>query len=197
MPDAIAAAMSKTANKAKPPMSAAKAAGALETVTNRLSRSQGMIKAARENASATGKAVLGVAELQGTAFLASMAEGYYGEDKMKLGGVDVRAGLGGAAVIWGVVDTLQGKDGSHQLAIGNGLLVTAVVSAGRRAGHKLAEKKVEAAAAPTPAPAAVDAPPAAVKLGGPLREIDLGSPELGREHRRQSNNRMIPVEVVS
>lgn len=201
MPDAIATAMKNTTKKAPAAMSPAKAAGALEAVTNRLSRSQSMIKNAKENAAKTGKAVLGVVELQGTAFLASMAEGYWGEDKMKVGGVDVRAGAGAAGVVWGIVDTLQGNDGSHQLMIGNGLLVSAVVGAGRRAGHKLAEKKVEGAAAPgQPAPGAVQpaadaGAPAAVKLGGPLREIDLGgAPDLAG--RSRTSNRMIPVEVL-
>ena len=39
----------------------------------------------------TGTLVLHTAETQGSLFLASMAEGYLGEDKLKLGNVDVRA----------------------------------------------------------------------------------------------------------
>ena len=39
----------------------------------------------------TGTLVLHTAENQGTLFLASMAEGYFGEDKLKVGGLDLRA----------------------------------------------------------------------------------------------------------
>ncbi|MFH1465118.1 MAG: hypothetical protein ABIO70_12100 [Pseudomonadota bacterium] len=90
----------------------------------------------------TGTLVLHTAENQGTLFLASMAEGYFGEEKLKVGGVDLRAPVAIAAQGYGLYETLTGKKGGgHALAIGNGLLGSWLASVAVKAGRTLREKR--------------------------------------------------------
>ncbi|MCB0065992.1 MAG: hypothetical protein KDD77_02510 [Caldilineaceae bacterium] len=153
----------------------------------------------------TGTLVLHTAETQGSLFLASMAEGYFGEDKLKLGSVDLRAPVGLLAQGYGLYQTMSGQkgSGSHVLALGNGVMGSWLATVARNAGRTLAEKKAGAAQAQQPAPAQV---PTVVMQGvpalpgpsllpepglaGPLREVLLtpepaSAPELGRKHRRR------------
>jgi hypothetical protein len=98
----------------------------------------------------TGSAVIHTAETTGSLFLASLAEGYFGADKLKLGSVDLRAPAGIAAVGFGLYETMAGKKtGGHALAIGNGVLCSWLASVASQAGRTLAEKR----AAPPPEPA--------------------------------------------
>ena len=60
----------------------------------------------------TGTLVLHTAETQGSLFLASMAEGYFGEDKLKLGSVDLRAPVGLLAQGYGLYQTMSGQKGA-------------------------------------------------------------------------------------
>src|SRR5690606_3970074 len=91
----------------------------------------------------TGTLVLHTAETQGSLFLSSMAEGYLGEDKLKLGSVDVRAPVGLLAQGYGLYQTMTGQKGagSHVLALGNGVMGSWLASVGRNAGRTLAEKR--------------------------------------------------------
>lgn len=103
----------------------------------------------------TGTLVLHTAETQGSLFLASMAEGYLGEDKLKMGSVDLRAPVGLIAQGYGLYQTMQGQKGAgaHVLAIGNGVMGSWLATVARNAGRTLAEKRGGApAAVPTPAP---------------------------------------------
>ena len=131
----------------------------------------------------TGAKVVHTAETQGTLFLASMAEGYFGADKLKIGGVDVRGPVAVAAQGFGLYESMSGKGGGHSLAIGNGLMGSWLASVAVRAGRKLKDGKDSP---PTPPPGmqgalpgvtptgVLPAPPElAADLAGPVREVTL------------------------
>jgi hypothetical protein len=151
----------------------------------------------------TGAKVVHTAETQGTLFLASMAEGYFGGDKLKVGGVDLRGPIAIAAQGYGLYESMSGKGGGHSLAIGNGLMGSWLASVAVKAGQKLKDKGAapapptgmqgELPAQPTVQPAlpavpqgihgdvygvvptgAMPAPPEVVaNLAGPVREVTL------------------------
>lgn len=111
----------------------------------------------KEQMEETGEQVVNTGLTQGSLFLASLAEGYFGPEKMKVGGVDMRAGLGVAASGYGLYQTITGEDGgAGYLAAGNGVFGSWLATVGRDAGQALAEKrekaKAEAAAPSSPAP---------------------------------------------
>ncbi|MFH1464820.1 MAG: hypothetical protein ABIO70_10590 [Pseudomonadota bacterium] len=90
----------------------------------------------------TGGMVVHSAETQGTLFLASMAEGYFGKAKLELGGVDVRAPVAIVTQGFGIYEAMTGKKGgNHALAIGNGLMGSWLASVGVSAGKTLREKR--------------------------------------------------------
>ena len=99
--------------------------------------------ASKEAMAHTGSMVVHTAETQGSLFLASMAEGYFGEEKLKIGSVDVRAPLAIAAQGYGLYDTMKGgkNGGAHLLALGNGLMGSWLATVARKAGQTLATKK--------------------------------------------------------
>jgi hypothetical protein len=145
----------------------------------------------------TGAAVVHTAETQGTLFLASMAEGFFGPDKIKVGGVDLRAPIAIGAQGYGLYETMAGKGGGHSLAIGNGLMGSWLASVAVKAGQKLREKK-DTPAAPTgmqgelagvsptgvlPAP-----PEVAADLAGPVREVVLTPEPAPRSTRTSRRN---------
>jgi hypothetical protein len=158
----------------------------------------------------TGTLVVHTAETQGSLFLASLAEGYLGEDKLKLGSVDLRAPAGLLAQGYGLYQTMTGQKGAgaHVLAIGNGVMGSWLANVARNAGRTLAEKRAgnQAPAQPasTPAPAGTPAPVVMMQgapmlpppslmpepgLAGPVREVLLtpeateGDEEVGRGGR--------------
>lgn len=166
-------------------------------------------KIGKEHAEDAAMEALRTVETQVTALVAAGAEGYWGEDKMKLGGkVRYRALLGLGLKGWGIANKLRGKEGMHQAAIGDGLIAADVVSLGLDIGRTFKEKKATAANTPAPAPAAPDnAPPPAVS--GPLREIadqglDMSGEEIGvgkfmnarREARLEKKGRLERVRVI-
>ena len=116
----------------------------------------------------TGTLVLHGAETQGSLFLASLAEGYFGEDKMKIGAVDLRAPVGLLAQGYGLYETMMGSKGSgaHVLALGTGVMGSWLASVARNAGRTLAEKRNASAQPGGQAPAT--APPAVVMQGAPM-----------------------------
>lgn len=135
------------------------AKGALAQAVDRLKSLQTRATAMKEKASVVGSALLHTAEMQGAAFTASFAEGYFGDEKMKIGPVDYRVGLGLAGGAVGLYQAFTGSAaGGHVLALSNGTLASAVSSFGRKAGAKMADKSASGAApaapaAPAPAPA--------------------------------------------
>ena len=156
----------------------------------------------KEAMAETGSAVIHTAEANGSLFLASLAEGYFGADKLKLGSVDLRAPAGIAAVGFGLYETMSGKStGGHALAIGNGVLGSWLASVASQAGRTLAEKR----AAPPPEPALTLVPaiqgPALPEpeLEGPLREVlltpeaeSLEGPDWLPRRRRRRRSRPVP-----
>jgi len=109
----------------------------------------------------TGTMVIHSAETQGTLFLSSMAEGYFGKEKLELGGVDVRAPAAIVTQGFGIYEALTGKKGGgHALAIGNGLMGSWLASVGVSAGQTLREKRNAPAQQPqtTQQPAATVTP---------------------------------------
>jgi hypothetical protein len=143
----------------------------------------------------TGAKVVHTAETQGSLFLASMAEGYFGGEKLKLGGVDVRGPVAIVAQGFGLYESMSGKGGGHSLAIGNGLMGSWLASVAVKAGQKLKDGKSDAPPAPTGmqgelpgiTPTGVlPAPPQSVDLAGPVREVTL-TPEPATPSRTTSS----------
>ena len=135
------------------------------------------IARAREVSEELAEAVLQTAETQGTVFAASFAEGYFGEEKMDVGPVDLRLGGGLLVGGYGLYKSMSGKGGSHALAIGNGLLASGVGRIGRHAGRALADKKNAPATPPATTPAAAPAPGASPSTASVPRAIaadDIG-----------------------
>ncbi|MEQ1571366.1 MAG: hypothetical protein ABMA64_37405, partial [Myxococcota bacterium] len=73
--------------------------GALAEAVDKIKNLGGRISRAREVSETVAEAVLHTAETQGTVFAASFAEGYFGEDRMDVGPVDLR--LAGGLVVGG------------------------------------------------------------------------------------------------
>ena len=162
-------ALSKAMNGEKVPEGQVK--GALMEAAGKLKSLGGKISKAREMSETIADAVIATAETQGTVFAASFAEGYFGEEKMDLGPVDMR--LGGGLILggYGLYKSMSGKGGAHALALGNGLLATGIGRIGRHAGKALAEKK----AGTTPSPAQTpDAAPAPAAAPAQLKGDDIG-----------------------
>ena len=152
----------------------------------------------------TGTLVLHTAETQGSLFLSSMAEGYLGEDKLKLGSVDLRAPVGLLAQGYGLYQTMTGQKGAgqHVLALGNGVMGSWLANVARNAGRTLAEKRANNQAAgggqPVVAMQGHHALPGPTMLlsepgmAGPVREVLLtpepvaaGDDDFGRRGRHR------------
>ena len=152
---------------------------ALGQAVSRITSLTKRANASKEAMVETGSMVVHTAEMQGSLFLASMAEGYFGEEKLKIGSVDLRAPVALGAQIFGIYDTMKGgkNGGAHLLALGNGVLGSWLASVARGAGQKLATKKVAAAPAAllpnlqgaSPFQALLTEP----ALAGPPREVVL------------------------
>lgn len=107
----------------------------------------------RDNIKTTSSHALHSAETLGSMFLTSMAEGYFGPDKLKMGGLDLRAVTGVGMQGYGIYKTLQGeKSGAHYLGFGNGITGSLLASMGRDAGSALRDRQ-QGKAAPAPGPA--------------------------------------------
>ncbi|MBK7759535.1 MAG: hypothetical protein IPI35_24690 [Deltaproteobacteria bacterium] len=115
--------------------------GALSEALDKLGREGGKLSKLKENMGNLGDALIYAGETQGTVFVASFAEGYLGEEKMDIGPVDLRLAGGIASAGYGIYNVMSGKGGEHALAVGNGLISTALGRVGRNAGKALAEKK--------------------------------------------------------
>ena len=189
-------------------LSEKQAQGALSQAVSKISNLTKKANQSKEAMVATGSKVVHTAETQGSLFLSSMAEGYLGEDKLKVGGVDVRAPVGLAAQGYGLYQTLSGTEGGdHALALGNGIFGSWLASVGREAGRTLAEKRgvtpaaKPAVAQPQPSgpslqgvPQVQVLPAPQVTLSGPVREVlltpepqavqgDVGGPMRTRRER--------------
>ncbi|HMV70174.1 MAG TPA: hypothetical protein PKA64_25255 [Myxococcota bacterium] len=186
------------------------AQGALGSAVSRIANLTKKANTSKEAMMETGTLVLHTAETQGSLFLSSMAEGYLGEEKLKLGSVDLRAPVGLLAQGYGLYQTMTGQKGAgaHVLALGNGVMGSWLANVARNAGRTLAEKR---AANQAPAQPQVQLTPAAQPMvvmqgalpgptmllpepgvAGPVREVLLtpepvaagGEDDFGRRHRR-------------
>ena len=141
MASALAAAASGTKRSSSSNKATAAKSKALAVRDATINRLRSQMKNAKENGNQIIGAGITVAEIQGSAFLSSMAEGYFTADKMKVAGMDARLGLGGAGVLYGLYQTMQGDNASHVLALSSGVLASGIASAGVKAGQKLAQDK--------------------------------------------------------
>jgi hypothetical protein len=154
-----------------------KKTGLLNEAVDKIKSLGGRIERAKEVTESIAEAMIATAETQGTVFAASFAEGYLGEEKMDLGPVDLRIGGGLVVGGYGLYQAMNGKGGSHALAIGNGLLASGVGRIGRHAGRALADKKNAPATPPATTPAAAPAPGASPSTASVPRAIaadDIG-----------------------
>jgi hypothetical protein len=164
------------------------AQGALGQAVGKIAALTKRANTTKEAMMETGTLVLHVAETQGSLFLASMAEGYLGEEKMKLGSLDLRAPVGLLAQGYGLYQTMTGQKGAgaHVLAIGTGVMGSWLASVGRNAGQTLAEKRATPAQPQAPAQVPYSPPPVVLQgqhggqyllpepaLAGPVREVIL------------------------
>jgi hypothetical protein len=165
-------ALSKAMNGEK--VSDGQAKGALAEAVGKLKSFGGKISKTAKLSEAVADAVIATAETQGAVFAASFAEGYFGEEKMDLGPIDMRLGAGLALGGYGIYKSMTGKGSTHALALGNGLMATGIGRIGRHAGKALAEKK-NAPATPPAAAAAPAAVPATAGVARPqLAADDIG-----------------------
>jgi len=171
------------------------AQGALSQAVDKIANLSKRAARSKEAMVETGTMVVHTAETQGSLFLSSLAEGYFGADKLKIGSVDLRAPVGLLAQGYGLYEAMSGKAamGGHALALGNGVVGSWLASVAVSAGKTLADKRdgtpPDAPGLPAPVtitPSAVQGllpPPdpfAQTDLQGPLREVLL-TPEGGIE----------------
>jgi hypothetical protein len=139
-----------------------------------------------ENSGKAGASLVHTAEIGVSAAAGGFGVGLAGEKHN--GTARVVRGMGGAALLmWGLVETLRGKNGSHQTAIGEGLVAAELAETGARMGQKMRGKWYGGAPAPgatvngvagQPAPAV--AGPTVVmtpQIAGP-REVLPNEPDL-------------------
>ena len=173
---------------------------AVDKITNLTKRAQRSKEAMAE----TGAMVVHTAEAQGSLFLASLAEGYFGPEKIKVGSVDLRAPVGLLAQGYGLYEAMSGKAeaGGHALALGNGIMGSWLASVAVNAGQTLAEKRDKPAVEPThqaPVPfvPAIQGPldlPEPLLQGQMMREVLLTPaplPEPAPKRRRRRPCRFI------
>jgi len=156
---------------------------ALTTAVGRIASLTRRANTTKEALVETGTRLVHTAETQGSLFLASMAEGYLGEDKIRLGSVDLRAPIGLFAQGYGLYQTMQGQKGAgdHVLAIGTGVMGSWLANVARNAGRTLAEKRNGPPApiltSPTLTPPVTLQGPMALLpdpgVAGPVREVFL------------------------
>ncbi len=164
------------------------AQGALSQAVDKITNLSKRATRSKEAMAETGAMVIHTAETQGSLFLASMAEGYLGSEKMKVGSVDLRAPVGLLAQGYGLYEAMSGKGAAagHALALGNGVMGSWLASVAVSAGRTLAEKRDGGASTALGLPAPVTLTPSAVQgllpppdpfaepdLRGPLREVLL------------------------
>ena len=140
------------------------AQGALSQAVDKITNLSKRAQRSKEAMAETGAMVVHTAESQGSLFLASLAEGYFGADKLKIGSVDLRAPVGLLAQGYGIYEAMTGKasTGAHSLALGNGVMGSWLASVAVNAGKTLAEKRAEPQAGPPaaqPSPQHVPATP--------------------------------------
>ena len=168
------------------------AQGALSQAVGKITSMTKRAQKSKEAMAETGAMVVHTAETQGSLFLASMAEGYFGADKLKVGSVDLRAPVGLLAQGYGLYETMSGKGsgGGHALALGNGVFGSWLASVAVNAGKTLAEKR----GGPSQDQGAVPQPTASLQ-GTPADVPLLADPALSLDGLREVLLTPEPVPV--
>ena len=128
------------------PVSDSAAPRALAEAAEKINKMKETLSVAKENAGQTVDAAIHLGEGVIVLGLSGAAEGYWGEEKMKLGPVPIRGALGVLSAGWGIANTVMGKPGGHQLAVGTALIGAEAYAMGRAGGVALREKRSGAAA---------------------------------------------------
>jgi hypothetical protein len=131
-------------NKSAADLNPKQQATALDDAIAKLGRVTKAAQVSKENALETGAKLMHTGETLASAFMGSMAEGYFGPEKVQIGGVDLRLAGGVLMTGAGLYQTLMGQRGGadHFLAIGTGLNTSYLADVGRQAGQKLATKGI-------------------------------------------------------
>lgn len=152
----------------------------------------------RASAKAVGPHLLHGAVVVGSAAASGAAKGYFG-DKLKIGGVDLRAGAAVVLAGVGVQQIGAGKKmGTHVLAVAEGIAASVASDMGQDWGARMAEKRTTTA--PSTAPAEVNSEGKRLKRDGSgqpvkdasgqfvyegeIRRIELSSPANGHRDER-------------
>lgn len=179
MPDALRSVMPQAvapkANKTKPPEEPVVARTDLDKAMARaesVDRRQKMSQEAMADAAAS---AVYAGETLATNFLASVAEGYLGNERMKLAGVDPRPVLGLSTMGYGVYRILTRQaGGGHLLALGAGPMNSWASSLGVQAGQSAARRWGTPVAAPQVPTIQMTAPSVAgPQRAGPQRQVLL------------------------
>jgi hypothetical protein len=132
-------------------------------------------KKATENAAATGMALLQVGVTTITAGVSSVAVAAVPAQHRNK--ARVARGFGALALAgWGLLRTLNGKNGGHQLAVATGLIAAESVEMGQAYGQKIAANRISGVAGTGPSnvagvPGEVALTPGASQLGAETRHI--------------------------
>ena len=111
----------------------------LATANRKINTLQNAKSKMAENSGRAGTALVHTAEIGVSAAAGGFGVGLAGEKHN--GTARVVRGLGGAALLmWGLVDTLRGKNGNHQMAIGEGFVAAELAETGARMGQKMRGK---------------------------------------------------------
>lgn len=161
-------------------LSEKQAKGALSQAMARIQALSRKADASKEAMIQTGTRALHTAENQASLLLASMAEGYLGTEKMKVGGIDLRAPVGLLAQGYGLYEAMSCRTGGgdHALAVGNGITGSWLASVGVQAGEALAERQGRKPGKPKDVPSSSSAQPAAPSLQGSGFQGTWGAPAL-------------------
>ena len=133
-----------TANRGVP---AKKLAEQLEGAKKQISALKGAKAKVTENAGKAGAAIVTAAEVGAGAAVGGFATGMAGEKHR--GTVRVVRGVTAAGLLtWGLFDILRGKNGSHQMAVGEGFMAAELAETGARIGQKARSRWSGAPAVP-------------------------------------------------
>lgn len=202
MPDALKSVMPQAvapkANKTKPPEEPVvartdldKAMARAETVDRRQKMTQEAMADAAASAVYTGETLV-------ANFLASLAEGYLGTERMRVAGVDPRPVLGLSTMGYGVYRILTRQPGGgHLLALGAGPMNSWASSLGVQAGQGAARRWGSSTAAPQVPTIQMTAPSVAgPQRGGQQRQVLLTPPiEQPQPRRRPRHPEPLPARA--
>jgi hypothetical protein len=109
---------------------------------NKMARIREFGRRAKANMAASVAEVVDIAIIDALAFIAALAEGYFGRDKLTVMKVPAHAGVGVLLTVYGLYDAFNGgKNARYFLAAGTGLTAPAIVGLGSDMGRAWAERR--------------------------------------------------------